>query len=140
MVNSPVPGLTNVRALADLGLKTARDGSLSIDTATLTAAIGRDPQAINQLFSQATTGLSKAISNTVDGFIDPINGVLTTRTDSLSKTVTRLDDDQARLQSRLDAYRAKLVAQYTAMENVVSSYKSIASLLTQQDNARTSNK
>jgi flagellar hook-associated protein 2 len=140
MVNTPVTGLTNVRALADLGLKTARDGSLSIDTATLTAAIGRDPQAINQLFSQATTGLSKVISNAVDGFIDSTNGVLTTRTDSLNKAVTRLDDDQARLQARLDVYRAKLVAQYTAMENVVSSYKSIGALLTQQDNARTSNR
>lgn len=140
LVNTSVPGLSSVRALADVGLKTARDGSVSLDAAGLTAALGRDPQALNRLFSQATTGLSAVVSSAVNGFVDPTNGVLTTRASSLGKAVTRLDEDQARLQARLDVFRAKLVAQYTAMENVVSGYKSIGTLLTQQDDARRASK
>jgi flagellar capping protein FliD len=43
-----------------------------------------------------------------------------------------MDDQAANIQLRIDAYRQTLVSQFTAMENVVSQYKSIGSYLTRQ--------
>jgi flagellar hook-associated protein 2 len=65
--SSTVPGLATVRSLADLGVKTARDGTLSIDSAVLSAAIARDPAAVNAVFSDPTGGVGKLASTLLDG-------------------------------------------------------------------------
>ncbi len=136
LVSTPVTADTGVRSLADLGVKSARDGSLSIDRTALDKAIAKNPGAVNDLFSRATTGLTDATKKMVDTFTDPVDGVLVTRKAGLSKSVTKLTDEADRLQTRLDAFRENLVKQYTAMEKVVSNLKNIGTYLTQQDAQR----
>jgi flagellar hook-associated protein 2 len=125
-------GTSTVRALADLGVKTARDGSLSIDAATLQASVSRDPAAVNALFSTAKTGIGAAVQSLVDLETRAGDGVLTSRQSGLGDTVKQLDDQADAMQRRLDAFRENLVAQFTAMESTVSGLKSIGNFLNAQ--------
>jgi flagellar hook-associated protein 2 len=124
-----VPGLGSVRTLADLGVKTQKDGTLTIDDATLGAAITRDPGAVDALFSTASTGLAAVVTNAVESYVDPTNGLLTLAQAGLNDSVKRMDDEIANMQARADQYRASLVAQFAAMEQVVSQYKNIGTFL-----------
>lgn len=120
-----------LRTLADLGLKTQTDGTLTIDSSVLSAAIGRDPGRANALFSDATAGISKLVASLVDDFTAPGTGLLTVRQSGLQSQIASLDDQVASMQERIATYRATLLSQFTAMEQIVSGYKSIGTYLTQ---------
>lgn len=122
-----------VRTLADLGVKTARDGSLSIDSVTLGKAIAKDPAGVNALFNTATSGISALTSDLVKGYTDSTNGILTVRTQGMRGQITRLGKDVERAQAAVDRYKELLVKQFTAMESIVSSLKSTGNFLTSQE-------
>jgi flagellar hook-associated protein 2 len=126
-----------VRTLADLGVKTAQDGSLSIDADTFDKALASSPSAVNALFTTAGTGLKALVSNLVTAETETGDGLLVTRQDSLNKSITDLDKQKATLQARLDAYQSALQAQFNAMETMVSQLKSIGSFLTAQSSTST---
>jgi flagellar hook-associated protein 2 len=132
ILTTRVAGLPSVRTLADVGVKTARDGSLSIDTTTLTSAIGRDPAAIDALFSTTGSGLADVVSGMVDSQTRAGDGILTSHQTSLNRTVSALDDQMAALQRRVDAFRANLQRQFAAMESTVSNLKASGNFLTSQ--------
>lgn len=127
---------TGVRALADLGVKTARDGSLSIDGTTLAAALSRDPSGVNALFSKANTGIAAVVQTLVDRQTRAGDGVLISDKASLDRRVSDMDDQADALTRRVDAYRTNLIAQFTAMESTVSSLKSIGNFLTSQSQSQ----
>lgn len=133
VIGSEVPGLTSVRTLADLGVKTNRDGTLSINDTTLARAISRDPSAVNAMFQQAQGGLASSLQSLTRDYTDSAEGVFTARRKGLDQTVRRMDGDIEKLEFRLDKFRKNLIAQFAAMEKVVSGIKSIGNYLTQQD-------
>jgi flagellar hook-associated protein 2 len=122
-----------VRSLADLGVETARDGSLSIDGDTLSKAVERDPAAVNALFSTGTAGVSALVKQLVDLQTRASDGVLTSRKAGLDDTVRRLDAQAETLQRRIESFRQNLIRQFTAMEETVSGLKSIGNFLAARD-------
>jgi flagellar hook-associated protein 2 len=120
-----------IRTLSDVGLSTDRDGTLSIDTTTLTKALSRDANAVNNLFSAATTGLGAVTQKTVDLYGNYVNGLLNTSSKGLQDNVKQMDDQLASMQLRLDNHKQQLIDQFTAMEQVVSGAKSTGNFLTQ---------
>ncbi|HVE86675.1 MAG TPA: flagellar filament capping protein FliD [Myxococcales bacterium] len=136
LVSAKVPGLGTVRAVADVGIKTQRDGSLALDQTVLQAALDRDAGAVDQLFAQSKTGLSAVVTKLVDGQTNVVDGVLTSSKSSLNKRVKQMDAEAVRLQDRLDAFRAGLIAQFTAMEKVVGQIKSVGQFLTMQESSK----
>jgi flagellar hook-associated protein 2 len=121
-------GSGGLQTLADIGLKTGRDGSLSLDDSTLTKALSRDGSGVDRLFAK-TGAIGVAINNIVTGFTGT-DGILPQRTSSYSAETRRLEDDKAKKEARLETFRAQLVSQFTAMEKIVSSMNSTSSYLT----------
>jgi flagellar hook-associated protein 2 len=138
-ITSSIVGSGSVRALADLGVKTQRDGSLTIDADVLSSAIARDPGAVDAIFTDKGSGIAKLTSRLVDGYTAPSNGLISIRQSGLQKQISQMDDRAAQMQARLDTYRQILVDQFTAMEKIVGQYKSIGTFLTQQSNASSNN-
>lgn len=139
LIVQKVPDLAGVRTLADLGLETARDGSLSIDAATLGKALASDPAAVNAVFSTAATGLAAQVDALVKGETRSVvvngraqDGLLVSSQNSLNRTIATLDKQAERLQLRVDAFRENLVKQFTAMENTVSGLKGLGTYITNQ--------
>ena len=126
-------GSGSVRTLADLGIKTNfLDGTLTIDSGKLGAALQANGPGINNVFAQATTGvgaLTKALS---DRYTNVVDGLFTSSTKSLNTRIKQMDTQADKMQARVDAFRANLRAQFTAMEQIVSGLKSTGNFLTQQ--------
>ncbi len=137
-LTSAVVGNGTVRTLADVGIKTERDGTLSIDSVTLGRALAREPSAVNALFATASTGMSAAAGALVDAYTNSTDGLLTLRTQGLKSSMKRIDDDIDKEQTAIDRYRELLVKQFTAMESVVSGLKAAGNYLTQQSAANSS--
>ncbi|GEJ59172.1 flagellar filament capping protein FliD [Anaeromyxobacter diazotrophicus] len=133
-----VAGLGTVRTLSDLGIKTNRDGTLTLDSTALAAAVARSPSSVDALFSTASTGLAAVVGAAVDQYTLPASGLLSLAQSGLQDRVKQMDDQAATLQSRLDAYHATLQAQFTAMESVVSQWKTVGSFLSSQASQSTS--
>lgn len=130
-LTASVVGDGTVRSLADLGLKTARDGTLSIDATALGRAISNDASAVNAIFQTADTGLGAVVRTLVERETRSVDGLLTLDQKRLNDGVARIDTQIAAAQRRIEAYRKMLVAQFTAMEKTVSALKATGNYLTQ---------
>jgi flagellar hook-associated protein 2 len=118
------------RTLADIGVKTQNDGTLTLDDTTFNAAIAKDPRGVDAIFSTATTGIAAQTKNLSTTFTDSVNGQLVQRTTSLKKNIKDLDTANHRLQDHVDSFKLQLQAQFSRMESLISSYNSIGSFLT----------
>ncbi len=137
-LTTTIVGGATVRSLADLGVKTASDGTLSIDPTTLASAVSRAPSAVNAIFSTAGTGLSAAVQSLVDLETPVGTGVLSMEQTQLGNSVQDLSNQADELQQRIDAYRQTLSQEFTAMEGTVSGLKSIGNFLAAQSSGKTS--
>ncbi len=118
--------------LADLGITTARDGTLSVDDTRLGAAVAAAPDAVEKLLAGLTAGgaTKGALTALADDFAaatktsDPSN--------RYARETTAIATEKATLDARMTTYRATLVQQYAAMDAAVAASKSTQSFLDQQ--------
>lgn len=118
----------NVRTLADLGVKTGRDGTLTVDSATLRSAVTRAGGDVERIFSSGGALLT-SLNGVVDAFAKD-GGIIETRTTGLAAQKKRLENDRVAAQTRSEKLQERLVAQFAAMEKIVSSLNATGSFLT----------
>ena len=87
----------------------------------------------NELFQQATTGVADKVKLLVDGYTNSSDGILVSKSKSYDKSIKLISTQIDSLQLRLEAYRTKLVNQFSAMEKIVSNFKSIGSYLNNRE-------
>lgn len=116
------------KTLADIGVKTGRDGSLSVDSTTLDKALTKDPEAINGLFS-AVDGITEAVERLVDVQTETSSGILSVRTDGIRDSLDNIDLQITSYETRVEKFRETLLNQFIAMEQIVSSLNSTSSFL-----------
>ena len=121
-----------VRSLADIGIKSERDGTLKLDSTVLETAIGRDASAVNDLFADATSGLGAVTKTMADRYTNSTDGILNSRRGGIEDNIERIDDQIANMELRIEARRKALIAQFTAMERVVSQLRQTGDFLNQQ--------
>lgn len=126
-------GSGDVRTLADLGVKSGRNGTLSIDSATFDRAMASDAGSVDALFDD---GLADLASTVVDAFTDVVDGSLTLRNKGLTDEGERIDERIAKLEARVERYQELLIARFTAMEQIVSATKSIGTFLSSREAAQ----
>lgn len=129
VISSEVVATGTIQSLADLGLKTERNGSLTLDAGALAKAMAGDARAVDELFTRAETGIAGLVDELVDRQIDA-GGILVERKKSLDGRIGDMDDELIVLEDRIESYRTRLLQQFTAMENVVSGLKSVGTYLT----------
>jgi flagellar hook-associated protein 2 len=123
--------------LAAIGIGTARDGTLSVDSAKLTQAMTNFPDEVEAMFA-AASGTS-ATNNGLAGALAAIATKATSAAFGLAASTlkynaakTTVTDDQAQeVTDEADA-TTRLTAQYSAMDTRVTAYKAVQSFLDQQ--------
>ena len=128
----------SVRTLADLGIELQQDGSLTLNSETLSNAISTNPGAVNAIFSTATTGISDVVKSMVDAQTNPVSGALITQQSSLQQSISDMNDQITSQQAYLDAERTRLTSQFTAMEQLVSGFTNAGNYLTEVANLKIS--
>lgn len=126
---------TGPRTLADLGVSTARDGTLSVDSTKLAKALADYPDQVEAMFAAgkgATAGgLSGVLSAIATRVTDPTYGLDAT-TARYTKLQSDVGDAEAKLEDDETASTTRLTQQFSAMDSKVAAYKSTQAFLTQQ--------
>lgn len=130
-LSSSVAGLTSVKTVGEIGFKTERDGTITIDDAKLDGALAAGYTAVKNLFINQTssTGIAQLINNAVDALDDAVNGPLTLRKTGLTKQITDLTAEIARKEDALAQYEDRLRRQYAALDGLLGRLQSQSSFL-----------
>ncbi|MFC3913449.1 flagellar filament capping protein FliD [Pseudaeromonas sharmana] len=125
-LRSGIRDLPNGMTLASLGIKTDRDGKLSLDETAFTKALTADPELLSKAFS-GDDGLVKRLTAITEPF--------TKRGGSISQRKDSLDASQRRLDSRLESHERRMqnaynryLAQYTQLNTVMTQMSQTSSL------------
>jgi flagellar hook-associated protein 2 len=136
VLNTPSGASGSFARLSDVGLQLQRDGTLKVDAAKLSSAVGQREElqkafSNNDIANPGNSGFARRYAQLTTAALD-VDGTLTTRTEGLRKQITRNSDDQAKVNDRADRFQERLVKQYTAMDANLSKLNALSSYVTQQ--------
>jgi len=127
------------KSLAELGIATNRDGTLSVDSTRLTNALATYPAAVEAIFTD------RGVRSEKDGLSAALNALsssVTGRAFGLgasegryTKAQTTLAADRSKLAEEQEKMKARLTQQYASMDSRVAAYKSTQSFLQNQIDA-----
>ena len=127
VMSSSVAG-NSIGSLASLGITRNSDGSLSLNSSTLSSALTSNPSAVQNLFA-STNGIGTQLSSLVTNY-NSSTGILQTKINDLNSDVSNLSTQQTALNARMAVYQQQLVKQYTALGSLMSSLNNTSSYLT----------
>lgn len=134
LANSDVAGTASgTQRLADIGISFQTDGSLKLDSAKLTSALGDPTKDVASIFGNATgtAGIAASIGSEVKAMLG-VGGLVSNRTDGLNSTIRSLNNRKDALEQRMERIEARLQAQFTALDKMMSSMNATSQYLTQQ--------
>ena len=121
------------RTLAELGVNTNRDGTLSVNSDTLTKVMAANPGALEAMFSNASDG---------SGLMGALNSIKLNATSTLyglGASTTRYNQDKSKLseqQDKITDQREKMTTrmtqQFASMNSRVAAYKSTMTFMENQ--------
>lgn len=123
-------GTGSVKALADLGITTQKDGTLAIDDTKLDKMVSSNFSDLSGFFT-GDQGLAARLKGKLDPYT-MTNGILEQRSTSLSNTLKSVDTQTTALNTRMTALSDRLYKQYNTMDQLYSSLSTTASSLSQQ--------
>lgn len=124
------------KTLADIGVKTGSDGTLSVDTVRLDKVLATDPTAVTQMLNPAVTsptnpGLAGAMAK-LNTAITGTSGALIVSQKKYDQLQKALADDQAKLDADMSKYSDQLTATYSKMQATLTALKATQTYVTQQ--------
>ena len=134
LAGTTVVGTTTLSRLADIGISTARDGTLSVDHAKLASLIASDLPGVKALLGVGTpvaTGIARALADMRTAMTGP-QGSLTRSKSVYDRATTAIVRDRARLDGDMTTLNDRLVGSFTAMDKQVALIKASQAYLTQQ--------
>jgi flagellar hook-associated protein 2 len=113
--------------LSGVGIATQKDGTLTLDTNKLNAAVKDNSEAVANLFSNnvtnKTTGAMARMSTVIDGYIGGSSSALAVKIANIATRVKDMDTQIDRMETRVGKYEETLQARFAALESLVSSLK-----------------
>lgn len=130
-LSSSVSGLSTLNTVGQLGFKTERDGTISVDEGTLDTALSASYSNVKNLFinQSSSTGIAQLLNDAIDRLTDVASGPLTLRKNSIARQITDLSADIQRKEDALSKYEERLKAQYAALDGLLSQLKSQSNYL-----------
>lgn len=116
--------------LSQLGITTQDDGTLALDTTKLNEALAKDPDGVKALFG-GTDGVATRLATIMDGVLGT-DGQLAAKNKSLQSTLDDISDQRDALNLRMQAVQRRYLAQFTALDTMMSQMQTTSSYLTQQ--------
>ncbi len=126
-----VTGLTgNYRSLASIGITTTREGTLTLDSAKLAAALAADYDGVAAIFA-SSDGVAARLSEVVAPRL-AAGSELDVRSKRLNAKSVELQKEQVTLEQRMLKVEQRYRAQFNALDGLLSRLQSTSSFLTQQ--------
>tara|TARA_R110002072_G_scaffold284981_1_gene449548 strand:+ start:1888 stop:3351 length:1464 start_codon:yes stop_codon:yes gene_type:complete len=118
-------------SLAELGITTTADGTLSINSERLNTALEDGNSGLISLFGRSETGIAQRLDGLLTGVLGT-GGLLDARTDGLQSSVDSISDDREVLDRRLEALEARYRAQFNALDGLLAQINSTGSFVSEQ--------
>lgn len=122
-------GSSTYNSLASIGITTNSDGTLSLNSSTLSNAMSTNFSAVSALFS-GTGGVASSLNSALTQSLST-TGVINTNSQSLVSQENALSDRTTQLNNQMSALAASLTQQYSALNTLLSSLQTTSSYLTQ---------
>jgi len=119
-------GSGSIQSLSNIGVRVTDGGRLQLDTSVLQGAIDTNKAAVEEVIrgdGSTTHGVFDALSTTIGGFTDPINGAIHGRTEGLNANVKRINQQISTTEVRIAAYKQRITKQYSNLELLVNNLK-----------------
>ncbi len=110
--------------LSEIGISFNREGKLELDGEKMQQALTTDAAGVEKLFA-GEKGVAEKLTQTLSGYTDDRDGILTYSMQSLDSKIERLDDRIQDEQQSVQRYLSNTVKQFTAMENAITKYQSV---------------
>ena len=111
-------------------MKTAVDGSLSLDGSKFDAAIAANPSAIKSLLGE-DANLGKSVRDMLHNYVGA-QGLLADRSKSLDTRMKTVSQQRADLDARMERLEASYRRQFTALDAMMAQMQSTSSYIAQQ--------
>ncbi|GIX37255.1 MAG: flagellar hook-associated protein 2 [Silanimonas sp.] len=119
--------------LSALGIRSSKDGSLSLDAAKFDEALAADPAAVRRLFDKTSPqSLGARLADRLGGAVAPGSGLLEGRTKALNDRLKALQADRDRLDVRIQRIEEGYRRQFTALDGLVAQLQSTSTFLAQE--------
>jgi flagellar hook-associated protein 2 len=122
-------GSSTYNTLASIGITTNSDGSLSVNQATLSAALSSDYSGVSQLFA-GTSGVAASLNSQITSDL-AAGGAISTTSQTLVQQDNALTQQSDQLQQQMNQLSASLTQQYASLNTLLSSLQTTSSYLTQ---------
>lgn len=116
-----------IRALADMGITTQKDGTLAIDSTKLDKTLAGGFEQLSGFFT-GDTGLAARL----DGKLKPYTqtgGILEQRNKVMTETISKIDKQKEDLNRRITSLQERLYKQFNAMDTLVGQLANTSSSL-----------
>jgi flagellar hook-associated protein 2 len=123
-------GSSTYNSLASIGITTNKDGTLSLNSATLSNALATNFSAVSALFSSPGGGIATSLNTQLNTDLGS-TGAIASNTTSLTSQETALTKKTSDLTAQMAALSASLTQQYSALNNLLSSLQTTSAYLTQ---------
>ncbi len=126
-----VSGLAGSYAsLAALGVTTGADGSMSVDSTKLQAALNSDSDSVARLFS-GPQGIATRLDASITKLLES-GGAIAARDTNLATAQKDISDQETALNARMAVVQQRYLKQFNALDALMSSLQSTSNYLTQQ--------
>lgn len=119
--------------LAELGVKTNRDGTYTLDTTMLNAIVAKNPQGVAAMFTPGLYGVFAEVDRISRGALtssDP--GSLAASIDRYNGLKTKIADQRTEISDESQKLRDRLTQQFSVADAQIASFKSTMSFLSNQ--------
>ncbi|NUA28362.1 flagellar filament capping protein FliD [Cupriavidus basilensis] len=141
VINTPqtATGATGLTNLTQIGISFNADGSMSLDSSKLNAALTTNRTGVAQLFSgtDGKSGYGNQLSSAAAGFVSP-TGALTTATNGVNATLKSLATQYTDVSAQIDAAVAQYQTEFQNLDTLMAKLNSTKTYLTQQFSSSTS--
>jgi flagellar hook-associated protein 2 len=131
---TPVAGApAGLSVLSDAGVSFLKDGTLSIDSAKLSAVTSDPSKDLSKLFASTASGKGYGYQMDVllGKILSPV-GTLAGQTNSINKSITDVGKQKDQINERLVGVEKRYRTQFSALDSLVGRLSSTSSYLTQQ--------
>lgn len=135
LVHASISGVGGgISRLSDIGVTVEKDGTLKVDTSTLSDVLADPDMDVVTFFTSTATG-NAGIAVRFEGLLDSMiqsDGLIDSRTEGISASIKTLGQRREAMQRRLVAIEKRYRAQFSALDALVASMNSTSSYLAQQ--------
>jgi flagellar hook-associated protein 2 len=118
---------SSFQRLSDVGVSLQKDGTLSVDSAKLSAAISGDLAGVANLVA----AFGSAFKDAAEGLVGS-NGLIAARRAGITTSIASLGKQSEVIVDRLEAIEARYRKQFTALDTLISGMTSTSNFLEQQ--------